>query len=156
MGELRLMEVGKRLFADPLPPFPLEKGQQYAFSVKTASGNVASHNYTSTPTCTNASPPPQRFHVVGIRTPGGRYDKGLMPGPSPKRKERDEFFDSSPRVSKIRRHISPPPITRPGGQYESENDKVLKRPKMLRGRLTHGGATWGSANPQGRPNLDCN
>ncbi|RLM68858.1 hypothetical protein C2845_PM17G10300 [Panicum miliaceum] len=63
--------------------------------------------------------------------PGGGYGKGLMPGPSPKRKERDESVDSSPRASKIRRHISPPPITRPGGQYESEDDKVLKGPKVL-------------------------
>ncbi|RLM45244.1 hypothetical protein C2845_PMPSC027509 [Panicum miliaceum] len=41
-----------------------------------------------------------------------------MPGPSHKRKVRDESVDSSPRASKIKRHISPPPITRPGGQYE--------------------------------------
>ncbi|RLN04394.1 hypothetical protein C2845_PM13G05630 [Panicum miliaceum] len=54
-----------------------------------------------------------------------------MPGPSPKRKERDESVDSSPRASKIMRHISPPPITRPGVQYESEDDKVFKGPKVV-------------------------
>ncbi|RLN05068.1 hypothetical protein C2845_PM13G23020 [Panicum miliaceum] len=59
------------------------------------------------------------------------YGKGLMPGPSPKRKERDESVDSSPRASKIMRHISPPPITRPGVQYESEDDKVFKGPKVV-------------------------
>ncbi|RLM74386.1 hypothetical protein C2845_PM15G04120 [Panicum miliaceum] len=76
------------------------------------------------------NPPAQvRFHVVGIRTPGGGYGKGLMPGPSPKRK-RDESIDSSPRASKVKRHISPPPITRPGGHYESEDYKVLKGPKV--------------------------
>ncbi|RLN22918.1 hypothetical protein C2845_PM07G38900 [Panicum miliaceum] len=52
-----------------------------------------------------------------------------MVGPSPKRK-RDESVDSSPQTSKVRRHISPPPITRPGGHYESEDDKVLKGPKV--------------------------
>ncbi|RLN13397.1 hypothetical protein C2845_PM09G09940 [Panicum miliaceum] len=72
------------------------------------------------------SPPSQaHFHVVGIRTPSGGYSKGLMPGPSPKRK-RDESVDSSPRASKVRRHISLPPITRP------EDDKVLKGPKVAK------------------------
>ncbi|RLN11692.1 hypothetical protein C2845_PM09G15420 [Panicum miliaceum] len=54
-----------------------------------------------------------------------------MPGPSPRRKERDDSVDSSPRTSKIKRHISLPPITRPGEQYENEDEKVLKGPKVL-------------------------
>lgn len=130
-GELRLKEAGKRLFADPLPPYPLEKGQHFAYSVKTASGNVASYNYVSNEGHVDASPPPQRFHVVGIRMPDGGYGKGLMVGPSPKRKEKDEFVDSSPRASKVRRHLSQPPITCPDGQYESEDDMVLKGPKVI-------------------------
>ncbi|RLM69767.1 hypothetical protein C2845_PM17G09470 [Panicum miliaceum] len=53
-----------------------------------------------------------------------------MASPSPKRK-RDESVDSSPRASKVRRHISPPLITTLGGQYESDDDdKVLKGPKV--------------------------
>ncbi|RLN39843.1 hypothetical protein C2845_PM01G48280 [Panicum miliaceum] len=52
-----------------------------------------------------------------------------MVSPSPKRK-RDESVDSSPRASRVRRHISPPPITRPGGHNESEDDKVLKGPTV--------------------------
>ncbi|RLN07839.1 hypothetical protein C2845_PM11G05380 [Panicum miliaceum] len=52
-----------------------------------------------------------------------------MAGPSPKRK-RDESVDSSRQASKVRRHISPPPITRPGGHYESEDNKVPKGPTV--------------------------
>ncbi|RLM69976.1 hypothetical protein C2845_PM17G09680 [Panicum miliaceum] len=52
-----------------------------------------------------------------------------MAGLSPKRK-RDGSVDSSPRARKVRRPISPPPITRPGGHYDSEDDKVLKGPKV--------------------------
>ena len=38
---------------------------------------------------------------------------------------------SSPKVAKrVKRHIPPPPITRPGGQYESEDEQVLKGPKV--------------------------
>lgn len=45
-------------------------------------------------------------------------------------KERDESVNSSPRASKGRRHISPPPITCHSGYYESEDDKVLKGSKV--------------------------
>lgn len=54
-----------------------------------------------------------------------------MPEPSPKMKERDESIDSSPKTSKVRRHLSPPPITCPEGQYESDSEKVLKGPKVI-------------------------
>ena len=38
---------------------------------------------------------------------------------------------SSPEGAKrVKRHIPPPPITRPGGQYESEDEQVLKGPKV--------------------------
>ena len=32
---------------------------------------------------------------------------------------------------KVKRHLTPPPITRPRGQYESEDEKVLKGPKVV-------------------------
>ena len=31
----------------------------------------------------------------------------------------------------VKGHLTPPPITRPGGQYESEDEKVLKGPKVI-------------------------
>ena len=31
----------------------------------------------------------------------------------------------------MKRHLTPPPITRPRGQYESEDEKVLKGPKVV-------------------------
>ena len=31
----------------------------------------------------------------------------------------------------VKRHLTPPPITRPRGQYESEDEKVLKGPKVV-------------------------
>ena len=38
---------------------------------------------------------------------------------------------SSPKgVKRVKRHIPPPPIMRPGGQYESDDEKVLKGPKV--------------------------
>ena len=131
-GMLAPKDVSKRLFADPLPPMPLEEGQEHVYSLYTKSGNVISHNYVTTPTCTTTTPsPPQRFHVVGIRTPGGGYGKELMPGLSPKDKREAESMASSPKGAKrIKRHIPPPPITRPGGQFESDDEQVLKGPKV--------------------------
>jgi hypothetical protein len=55
-GELRPKDIVVCLFADPSPPMPLEKGENYAFSIKTKGGNVIIHNYTSTPTYMHASP----------------------------------------------------------------------------------------------------
>jgi len=38
---------------------------------------------------------------------------------------------SSPEGAKhVKRHIPPPPITRPGGQFESDAEQVLKGPKV--------------------------
>ena len=31
----------------------------------------------------------------------------------------------------MKRYLTPPPITRPGGQYESEDEKVLKGPRAV-------------------------
>ena len=54
-----------------------------------------------------------------------------MPGLSPKDKGEDESVASSPKGAKrVKNHIPPPPITRPGGQYESEDEQVLKGPKV--------------------------
>ena len=36
-----------------------------------------------------------------------------------------------PPPKRVKRHLSPPPIIRPGGQYESEDEKVLKGPKVV-------------------------
>lgn len=93
---------------------PVEEGEHYAYSVKSKSGNIVSHYYTSTPTYTLASFTPQeRYRVVGIRTPGGGYIKGLMPGLTPNDKGQGESVDSSPRASKrVKRHLTPPPVTR--------------------------------------------
>ena len=110
-------DVSKRLFADPLPPMPLEEGQEHVYSLYTKSGDIVSHNYVTTPTRTTTTPsPPQRFHVVGIRTPGGGYGKRLMPRLSPKDEGEAESVASSPKGAKcVKRHIPPPPITRPVG-----------------------------------------
>ena len=110
---------------------PLEEGQEHVYSLCTKCGDVVSHNCVTTPTRTTTTPsPPQCFHVVGIRTPGGGYSKGLMPGLSPKDKGEAESVASSPKgVKRVKRHIPPPPITRPGGQYESKDERV-NEPKL--------------------------
>ena len=36
-----------------------------------------------------------------------------------------------PPPKRVKRHLSPPPITLPGGQYESEDEKVLKGPNVI-------------------------
>ena len=111
---------------------PLEEGQEHVYSLHTKSSNVVSHNYVTTPTRTTTTPsPPQCFRVVGIRTPGGGYGKGLMPGLSPKDKEEAESMAFSPKgVKCVKRDIPHPPIRRPGGQYESEDEQVRKGPKV--------------------------
>jgi hypothetical protein len=129
---LATKDISKRLFDDPLPPMQLEEGQEYVDTLYSKSGNVVGHNYVTTPSCTTTTPPPpQHFHIVGIHTPGGGYHKGLMPGLSPKDKGEAESGASSPKgVKRVKRHIPPPLITRPGGQYESDDEKVLKGPKV--------------------------
>ena len=104
----------------------------YVDTLYSKSGNVVGHNYVTTPSRTTTTPPPpQRFHVVGIRTPGGGYGKGLMPGLSHRDKGEDESVASSPMgFKRVKRHIPPPLIARPGGQYESDDEKVLKGPKV--------------------------
>ena len=125
-------DVSKRLFTDLLPPMPLEEGQEHVYSLYTKSGDVVSHNYVTTPTRTTTTPlPPQHFLVVGILTLGGGYDKGLMPGLFPKDKGEAESVASSPKGAKrVKRHIPPPPMTRPGGQFESDVEQVLMGPKV--------------------------
>ena len=122
----------KRLFADPLPPMPLEEGQEHIYSLYTKSRDVVSHNYVTTPTHTTTTPsPPQHFHIVGIRTLGRGNGKGLMLGLSPMDKGETESMASSPEGDKrVKRHIPPPPITCPGGQFESDDEQVLKGPKV--------------------------
>jgi len=106
-GMLAPKDVSKHLFADPLPPMPLEEGQEHVYSLCTKCGDVVSHNCVTTPTRTTTTPsPPQCFHVVGIRTPGGGYGKGLVPGLSPKDKGDVESVASSPKGAKrVKRHI---------------------------------------------------
>ena len=54
-----------------------------------------------------------------------------MPGLSPKDKGEAESVASSPQGAKhVKRHIPPPPIMRPGGQYERDDEQVLKGPKV--------------------------
>ena len=54
-----------------------------------------------------------------------------MPGLSPKDKEEAESMAFSPKgVKCVKRDIPHPPIRRPGGQYESEDEQVLKGLKV--------------------------
>jgi hypothetical protein len=54
-----------------------------------------------------------------------------MPELSPQDKGEAEFVASSPQGTKhVKRHIPPPPIMRPGGQYERDDEQVLKGPKV--------------------------
>ena len=55
-GMLAPKDVSKRLLADPLPPMPLEEGQEHVYSLYTKSGDVISHNYVTTPTRTTTTP----------------------------------------------------------------------------------------------------
>ena len=84
-GKLRPKDVVVRLFADPMPPMPMEEGMQHAYTMRNKSGDVVSQHYTTslTPISDNT---PKRFRVVRVRTPGGGYGKGLFPALSPKEK----------------------------------------------------------------------
>ena len=127
-GELRPKDVAVRLFADPMPPMPMEEGTQHAYTMRNKSGDVVSHHYTTslTPVSENS---PMHFRVVEVRTPGGGYSKGLFPALSPKEKVEAESGASTPKREK--RHLTPPAITCPRGQYESEDEKVLKGPNVI-------------------------
>jgi len=87
MGELRPKDVVVRLFADPMPPMPMEEGMQHAYTVKNKRGDVVSHHCTTSFT-TVSDNSPKCFRVVGVRTPGGGYGKVSFPRSPPRRRER--------------------------------------------------------------------
>ncbi|PVH64138.1 hypothetical protein PAHAL_2G198800 [Panicum hallii] len=108
--------VAARLFHDDDEP-RLALREHYEYTLKTKSGDVVCHNY-STPSHTPDSPAPKpHFRVVGDRTP------------TPKDKEQAKSVALSPSRSKIRRNRSPP-IKRPLGQYESSEEKTPKGPSV--------------------------
>jgi hypothetical protein len=109
--------VAARLFHDDDEP-RLALGERYEYTLKTKSGDVVCHNY-STPSHMPDSPAPKpHFRVVGDRTP------------TPKDKEQAKSVALSPSRSKIRRHRSPPPIKWLPGQYESSEEKTPKGPTV--------------------------
>ena len=57
-GMLAPKDISKHLFADLLPPLPLEEGQEHVYSLYTKSGDVVSHNYVTTSTRTTTTPSP--------------------------------------------------------------------------------------------------
>ena len=40
MGELRPKDVVVRLFANPMPPMPMQEGMQHAYTMRNKSGDV--------------------------------------------------------------------------------------------------------------------
>jgi hypothetical protein len=103
-------------------------GHAACFHCKKQEGDVVSHHYTTSlsPLSDNAT---NCFRVVGVRNPRGGYGKGLFPALSPREKGEAESVASTPK--RVKRNLTPPPITRPSGQYESEEEKVLKGPKVI-------------------------
>ena len=93
-GELRPKDVAVRLFADLMPPIPMEEGMQHTYTVRNKSGDVVSHHYTTslTPVSDNS---PKCFRGVGVRTPGEGYGKGLFPALSPNEKGEAESVAST-------------------------------------------------------------
>ena len=71
---------------------------------------------------------PRRI-IKGVRTPQG-YGKVLQPPLTAKDKRVAESVDSSPGSKRVRRTLSLPPIKRPGGHFESSEEKSPK-PNLL-------------------------
>ena len=91
MGELRPKDVVVRLFADPMPPMPMEEGMQHAYTVRNKSGDVVSHHYTTslTPVSDNS---PKHFRVVGVRLSEGGTVRASFPHSPPRRRERPNLL----------------------------------------------------------------
>ena len=121
-------DIAIHLFADVGLPMPMEEGECYNCTIRNKDGSLVSHRYTSLFSPISDTPP-SRIRVVGVRTPGGGYNKGIFSALSPKEKREAELIASTPK--RVKRHLSPLPITRPGGQYESEDEKVLKGSKVI-------------------------
>ena len=121
-------DIAIHLFADVGLTMPMEEGECYNCTIRNKDGGLVSHRYTSLFSPISDTPP-SRIRVVGVRTPGGGYNKGLFSALSPKEKREAELIASTPK--RVKRHISPPPITRPAGKYESEDEKDLKGPKVV-------------------------
>ena len=95
-GELHPKDVVVRLFADLMPPMPMEEGMQHAYTMRNKCDDIVSHHYTTslTPVSDHS---PKHFRVVGVLTPGEGYGKGLFPTLSPKEKGEAESVASTPK-----------------------------------------------------------
>ncbi len=73
-GELRPL-TARKLFQDQLKanPPPIER---YVGTLYTKARDEVLHKY-KTPTATPSTPQGERFRIMGVRTPGDGYGKGL-------------------------------------------------------------------------------
>ena len=113
----------------------LNPGETYTGTLETKSGDVSSHHYASS-SGVPTPPPVPRLQVMGIRTQNGGGGKVLkIPLTAREKKAWDESTSSTPPSVGIRRHISPPPIARPAGEYEGSGETprraIAKLTKMV-------------------------
>jgi len=101
-----------------LPP-----GEKYVGTLATKSGQVVHHQYEGRNLPSPIKKPGERFKIKGIRGGG----KQLIPPltSAEKRDARESVGDTPPK--RIRRRLSPSPIKRAGGMYESEEEKTPKK-----------------------------
>ncbi|EAZ06816.1 hypothetical protein OsI_29058 [Oryza sativa Indica Group] len=124
MGEVGLLKA-RRLFQDneKAAPPPVE---QYVGTLFTKAGDEVLHKYT-TPTATPSTPKEDRFHIQGVRTPGGGYVKGLL-WPLTASEKEEAVESRSPPPTKVKRHLSHPPTVRAAGQFQEDE---VKSPEPL-------------------------
>ncbi|EAY91228.1 hypothetical protein OsI_12840 [Oryza sativa Indica Group] len=114
------MEGARCLFQDDgkaAPPL----AERYVGALFTKAGDEVLHKYT-TPTATPSTPKGERFRIQGVRTPGGRYGKGLLRPLTASEKE-GAAESRSPLPMKVKRHLTPPPIVRAPGQFSEDEVK---------------------------------
>ena len=100
---------------------PTPTNQLFPVEHYTKAGDEVLHKYV-TPTATPSTPKEDRFHIQGVRTPGGGYGKGLL-WPLTASEKEGAAESRSPPPMKVKRHLTPPPIVRAPGQFQEDKVK---------------------------------
>ncbi|EAY85657.1 hypothetical protein OsI_07027 [Oryza sativa Indica Group] len=117
--ELGLLKA-RSLFQDDEKAAP-PPAERYVGTLFTKANDEVLHKYV-TPTATPSTPKEDRFHIQGVRTPGGGYGKGLL-WPLTASEKEGAAESRSPPPMKVKRHLTPPPIVRAAGQCQEDEVK---------------------------------
>nr|AAT85778.1 hypothetical protein [Oryza sativa Japonica Group]ABF96887.1 hypothetical protein LOC_Os03g33000 [Oryza sativa Japonica Group] len=99
----------------------IDTSSHRAITLRDDSGDEVLHKYT-TPTATPSTPKEERFCIMGVRIPSGRYGKGLL-RPLTASENEGATESRSPPPMKVKHHLTPPPIVRAPSKIQEDEVK---------------------------------